>query len=100
MIQVKVSYGADPGSRFRIQSEVTSATRAQGGSTSRRPQSAHPVNMRECPIYNHRQSRGRSDDPWATTAELSFQAPPSTNNYLAMQEFDLQERQDYLEDCQ
>jgi len=53
----------------------------------RRPGSAK---QSECPIYSNRNSRGKNEDPWATTTQLAYQAPPPTNNYLAFRNNNVQ----------
>jgi len=82
---VMVTYGKNSGQRFRFKSEAVSqiATRPRTSGGGKAREQTNP-----CPIFDHRVSRGRSDDPWATTSQCAYGSPPTTNDFIATQEFD------------
>jgi len=81
--EVSVSYGNGEGiPQYRIDTGGLT-TENKPLASWRRQNRLSMAKQAECPIYSERNTRGKSEDHWATTNSLSYQAPPSTNNYFA-----------------
>jgi len=83
--EVSVHFGAPSGvPQYRLDQPMPAQSQA---STFRaRPRSAWmpcSPKARECPVYEPRNARGIEVDPWATTSQIAFQAPPTCNNFFA-----------------